>query len=249
MPILETDGLRKWFGEVRAVDDVDLAIEDGPLVSVIGPNGAGKTTLINLLTGGLVPDAGRIRFNEEDVTDLPVHVRVRRGIGRSFQLMNIFPRLSVFENVKIPVLAHLGRSSQILADLQQPEVDGKVSEILKEVGLNEKKDLDGSALSHGDQRLLEISVALATEPKLLLLDEPTAGMNPIERVNVLQQIRRLTSEKKTTVVIVEHDMDIVFSLSDRIVVMHRGKILADGKPSEIRDDKNVAEVYLGEDLL
>jgi len=249
MPILETDGLRKWFGEVRAVDDVDLTIEDGPLVSVIGPNGAGKTTLINLLTGRLVPDAGRIRFNGEDVTDLPVHVRVRRGIGRSFQLMNIFPRLSVFENVKIPVLAHLGRSSQILADLQQPEVDGKVSEILKEVGLYEKKDLDGSALSHGDQRLLEISVALATEPKLLLLDEPTAGMNPIERVNVLQQIRRLTSEKKTTVVIVEHDMDIVFSLSDRIVVMHRGKILADGKPSEIRGDKNVAEVYLGEDLL
>ncbi len=248
--LLRTEKLRKYFGVVSAADDVDLQIEEGVLTSIIGPNGAGKTTLINLLTGNVPADSGKVFFCNEDITHLPIHKRVKKGICRSFQIMNIFPKLSVFENLQIPVFSLLNRSLSFFKSVHShQDVNERVEKLLVELGMASKKELPSGTLSHGDQRLLEIGLAMASEPKLLFLDEPTAGMNPVERVKVLENIRRLSREKQSTFVIVEHDMDIVFSLSDRIVVLHRGQILADGKPEEIKQNEDVKKVYLGEDIL
>jgi len=248
--LLRTEKLRKYFGVVSAADDVDLHIEGGVLTSIIGPNGAGKTTLINLLTGNIQPDSGKVFFNEEEITHLPIHKRVKKGICRSFQIMNIFPKLSVFENLQIPVFSLLNRSFRFFKPVRSHmDVNERVEKLLAELGMTNKKDLPAGTLSHGDQRLLEIGLAMASEPKLLFLDEPTAGMNPVERVKVLENIRRLSHEKQSTFVIVEHDMDIVFSLSDRIIVLHRGQILADGNPEEIKQNEDVKKVYLGEEIL
>jgi branched-chain amino acid transport system ATP-binding protein len=248
--LLRTEKLRKYFGVVSAADDIDLKIGEGVLTSIIGPNGAGKTTLINLLTGNVLVDSGKIFFDNEEITHLPTHKRVKKGICRSFQIMNIFPKLSVFENLQIPVLSLLNQSLSFFKPLRRhTDVNERVEKLLNEIGLTDKKDLPAGTLSHGDQRLLEIGLAMAPEPKLLFLDEPTAGMNPVERVKVLENIRRLSKERQSTFVIVEHDMDIVFSLSDRIVVLHRGQILADGRPEEIKQNEDVRKVYLGEELL
>ena len=248
--LLRTEKLRKYFGVVSAADNVDLQIEEGVLTSIIGPNGAGKTTLINLLTGNILADSGKVFFCNEDISHLPIHKRVKKGICRSFQIMNIFLKLSVFENLQIPVFSLLNRSLSFFKPVRSyPDVNERVEKLLAELGMANKKDLPAGTLSHGDQRLLEIGLAMASEPKLLFLDEPTAGMNPVERVKVLENIRRLSREKQSTFVIVEHDMDIVFSLSDRIVVLHRGQILADGKPEEIKQNEDVRKVYLGEDIL
>jgi len=248
--LLRTEKLRKYFGVVSAADDIDLQIDEGVLTSIIGPNGAGKTTLINLLTGNVLVDSGKIFFYNEEITHLPTHKRVKKGICRSFQIMNIFTKLSVFENLQIPVLSLLNQSLSFFKPLRRhTDVNERVEKLLNEIGLTDKKDLAAGTLSHGDQRLLEIGLAMAPEPKLLFLDEPTAGMNPLERVKVLENIRRLSNEKQSTFVIVEHDMDIVFSLSDRIIVLHRGQILADGKPDEIKQNEDVRKVYLGEEIL
>ncbi len=248
--LLRTEKLRKYFGVVSAADDIDLRIDEGVLTSIIGPNGAGKTTLINLLTGDILADSGKIFLYDEEITDLPIHKRVKKGICRSFQIMNIFPKLSVFENLQIPVLSLLNQSLNFFKPLHHhTNVNARVEKLLNEIGLTDKKDLSAGTLSHGDQRLLEIGLAMAPEPKLLFLDEPTAGMNPLERVKVLENIRRLSMEKQSTFVIVEHDMDIVFSLSDRIIVLHRGQVLAEGKPNEIRQNEVVRKVYLGEEIL
>jgi branched-chain amino acid transport system ATP-binding protein len=248
--LLRTEKLRKYFGVVSAADDIDLQIEEGVLTSIIGPNGAGKTTLINLLTGNILADSGKIFFYGEEITDLPTHKRVKKGICRSFQIMNIFSKLSVFENLQIPVLSLLNQSLSFFKPVRRhTDVNERVEKLLNEIGLIDKKDLSAGMLSHGDQRLLEIGLAMAPEPKLLFLDEPTAGMNPVERVKVLENIRRLSREKQSTFVIVEHDMDIVFSLSDRIIVLHRGQVLADGKPDEIKQNEDVRKVYLGEEVL
>ncbi len=248
--LLRTEKLRKYFGVVSAADNVDLRIEEGVLTSIIGPNGAGKTTLINLLTGNILPDSGKVFFCDEEITHLPIHKRVKKGICRSFQIMNIFPKLSVFENLQIPVFSLLNRSLSLFKSIHShADVNEKVEKLLAELGMTSKKDFPSGTLSHGDQRLLEIGLAMASEPKLLFLDEPTAGMNPVERIKVLENIRRLSREKQSTFVIVEHDMDIVFSLSDRIVVLHRGQILADGKPEAIKQNEDVKKVYLGEEIL
>lgn len=250
MELLRTEKLRKYFGVVSATDDIDLRIEEGVLTSIIGPNGAGKTTLINLLTGNILADSGKVFFNNEEITRLPIHKRVKKGICRSFQIMNIFPKLSVFENIQIPVFAFLNQSLSFFKPVyRHRDVNMRVEKLLGEIGLMEKRDLPAGTLSHGDQRLLEIGLAMAPEPKLLFLDEPTAGMNPVERVKVLENIRRLSRERQSTFVIVEHDMDIVFSLSDRIIVLHRGQILADGRPEEIKRNEDVRKVYLGEEIL
>jgi len=247
--LLRTEKLKKYFGVVSAADDVNLTIEKGRLTSVIGPNGAGKTTLINLLTGNILPDSGKVFFNGEEITRLPIHKRVKKGICRSFQIMNIFPKLSVYENLQIPILSYLNRSMRFYRPAHcHIDSNERVNQLLQEIGMTDKRDLLAGTLSHGDQRLLEIGLAMAPEPKLLFLDEPTAGMNPVERVKVLENIRRLSREKQSTFVIVEHDMDIVFSLSDRIVVLHRGQILADGTPAEIRQNEDVRKVYLGEEI-
>jgi branched-chain amino acid transport system ATP-binding protein len=247
--LLRTEKLRKYFGVVSAADDIDLCFEEGVLTSTIGPNGAGKTTLINLLTGNTLPDPGKIFFHGEEISHLPIHKRVKKGICRSFQIMNIFPKLSVFENLQIPILSLLNQSLTFFKPVRQrTEANERVERLLKEIGLADRRSLPAGTLSHGDQRLLEIGMALAPEPKLLFLDEPTAGMNPVERLRTLENLRRLWREKQSTFVIVEHDMDIVFSLSDRIIVLHRGQVLADGKPHEIKQNEDVRKIYLGEEI-
>ena len=246
--LLRTEGLRKAFGHFTAVDGVDIHFTADALTSIIGPNGAGKTTMINLLTGSLPVDSGKIFFKGREITTIPTDERVRRGIGRSFQIMNIFPMLTVFKNIQLPVLSLLQKSLKFFSRLDaHPDVMEEVERVLKQVGLWEKRDMVAGELSHGDQRLLEMGIAIASKPELCFLDEPTAGMNPVERVKILENIKNL-SQRQTTFVIVEHDMDVVFSLSDRIVVMHRGGIIADGKPDEIKENQDVKEVYLGEEL-
>ena len=245
-PLLETQGLRRTFGHLAAVDDVSLTLEPGVLTAIIGPNGAGKTTLINLLTGLLMPDAGTIRFKDQDVSRLPPHARVRRGLSRSFQIMNVFPSLTAQENILLPALARRGRNHRAFRPLEgEREAFADAEEILGEIGLWEQREARVRALSHGDQRRLELGIAVATRPELCFLDEPSSGMNPVERQAVLGLIRRLSAERRTTFVIVEHDMDVVFSLSQRIVVMNRGQVLADGTPAAIRENRAVRETYLG----
>jgi len=246
--LLTTEGLRKAFGHFTAVDGVNIHFTADALTSIIGPNGAGKTTLINLLTGSLRADSGKIFFKGQEITTQPTDARVRMGMTRSFQIMNIFPMLTVFQNIQLPVLSHLHKSLKFLSRLDaHRDAIAEVERILREIGLWGKRGMLGGELSHGDQRLLEMGIAIASEPELCFLDEPTSGMNPVERGKILENIKKL-SQKQTTFVIVEHDMDVVFSLSDRIVVMHRGSIIADGKPGEIKENRNVKEVYLGEEL-
>lgn len=245
-PLLETQGLRKTFGHLAAVDGVTLRLEEGVLAAIIGPNGAGKTTLINLLTGLLPPDMGTIRFKGEEIGRLPAHARVRRGLARSFQIMNIFPSLTARENILLPALARRGRTHRAFERLEaEREAFADAEGILREIGLWEQRNATVRALSHGDQRRLELGIAVATRPELCFLDEPSSGMNPIERQAVLGLIRKLSAERRTTFVIVEHDMDVVFSLSQRIVVMNRGQVLADGTPDQIRENQAVRETYLG----
>jgi len=247
--IIRTEGLGKYFGEMAAVHEVTLGLKEGLFTSIIGPNGAGKTTLINLLSGYLLPDRGRIFFRGEEVTRMRPEKRVKIGISRSFQVMNIFPRLTVFENILLPVLSRMNKNSRPLASLKsQKEAVAEAERTLQEVWLQEEKDSPAGKLSHGDQRLLELGIAVSSNPQLCLHNEPSSGMNPIERVKVLELVKKLAAERKTTFAIVEHDMDVVFSLSDWIVVMNRGEVLAEGKPDEIRENKEVRDIYLGEEI-
>ncbi len=247
--ILETRRLTNWFGKVCTAQDLDLAFERGVVTSIIGPNGAGKSTLVNLVTGHLPVQSGRVLFRGEDVTRLPVHRRVKLGICRSFQIVNVFPRLTALENVLIPVLALAGRTRRLLGSLRRESAARAEAEaVLERVGLAAARDRPALALSHGDKHLLEVGVALAARPALLFLDEPTAGMNPVERGRLLESIRKLAREGQTTFVVVEHDMDVVFSLSQRVVVLHRGEVLCDGAPEAVRADERVRDVYLGHDI-
>jgi branched-chain amino acid transport system ATP-binding protein len=248
-PLLTTHRLSNHFGMVCTARDLDLSFEQGVLTSIIGPNGAGKSTLINLLTGHLPVQAGKIRFQGKDITRLPIHQRVRKGICRSFQIVNVFPELTVAQNVMIPVMVRTGRAWRPIRRLSRETALMQETEaMLTKVGLLAERDTPATALSHGDLRLLEVGVALAAAPTLLFLDEPTAGMNPVERVRLLDNIRQLAREGRTTFVVVEHDMDVVFSLSERIIVLHRGEILCDGMPESVRADAKVREVYLGDDV-
>jgi len=247
--MLRVEGLTKTFDKFVAVNDVGFVIPEGRLTAIIGPNGAGKTTLVNLLTGRLTPDKGRIYFYEEDITDLSASKRVQRGIGRSFQLVNIFPRLTVRENVTIPVLSRTGGSRDLIRHLSGfKDVRNHVDHILYEVGLETSAELLAGQLSHGDQHLLEIALALATEPTLLILDEPTAGMNPKERQRLLPQLEKLVKSGSVNLMLIEHDMDVVFALADRIIVLEQGSLLVEGTPVEIQNNPKVQEIYLGGDL-
>jgi len=246
--LLRTERLRKTFGALAAVDGVDLTLPEGVLTAIIGPNGAGKTTLINLLSGALPPDAGRVLFRGREITRLPVHARVRLGLTRSFQVMNIFPRLTVRENVLFPVLARRRATLRAFARLTGDRNAGREADmLLEEVGLLPQAGQEAATLSHGDQRRLELAIAVASHPILCFLDEPSSGMTAPERTMVLDLVRRLAQERRTTFVIVEHDMDVVFSLAARIVVMNRGRILADGPPEAIRANRQVRQIYLGEE--
>jgi len=248
-PLLEIRRLNKSFGRVVAAHEIDLALEAGVITSVIGPNGAGKSTLINLLSGSLRPDSGQILFQGKDITRLPIHRRIRMGLSRSFQVVNVFPNLTVFENIEIPVLAMRGHAHRLFRSVAgESDTEREVTGVLDRIGLLGERDTPASALSHGDQRLLEVGIALAAGPKLLFLDEPTAGMNPVERKRILENIRSLAKEGRTTFVIVEHDMDVVFALSERVIVLHYGVVIGDGTTEEIRDNPRVREVYLGEEV-
>jgi branched-chain amino acid transport system ATP-binding protein len=247
--LLQIRKLTNFFGMVCTAKELDLDVEAGVLTSIIGPNGAGKSTLINLITGNLPVQSGAILFKGRDISRLPIHQRVRLGICRSFQIVNIFPELTVLENLLIPTLALSGRTRKFFAAVRgERAAREQVEHLLDKVGLTGVKDIPAKVLSHGDQRLLEVGVALAVKPTLLFLDEPTAGMNPVERVKVLENIRQLSHGGQTTFVLVEHDMDIVFSLSERVVVLHRGEILGDGTPEEIKNNAQVREVYLGDSV-
>jgi branched-chain amino acid transport system ATP-binding protein len=247
--LLRTEGLQKRFGELAAVDGVNLNLHASRLTAVIGPNRAGKTTLINLVTGSLAPDSGKVYFKGEEITALLPHQRVRKGISRSFQLMNIFPGLTVGENLLLPILARLRRTWNLFSALARERRALEESErILKELGLQDARDQQAGALSHGDQRLLELGIAVAPAPQLCFLDEPSAGLTPVERGTVMELIRGLSLRGTTTFIIVEHDMDVVFSLAEWVIVMNRGQLLAEGPPAEIRGNRQVREVYLGEEF-
>jgi branched-chain amino acid transport system ATP-binding protein len=244
--ILRAEKLHKSFGGLTAVYDVNLQIQEKELVSIIGPNGAGKTTLFNLLTGHLPADSGRVFFQEKEITRLPPHTISRMGIGRSFQRLNIFPRLSAFENIQVAVFSVQMKSRNLFAradQLVRPETDA----ILESVGLLNKKETQGGLLAHGDQKRLEMGIALAVKPSLLLLDEPTQGMSPKETEETTELIRRLVKERGLTLIFVEHDMNVVFGISDSIKVMHQGRIIFEGSPEAVRKNDEVQKIYLGEE--
>jgi ABC-type branched-subunit amino acid transport system ATPase component len=232
--IFRTEDLAIHFGALAAVEGVDLSIEQGSIHCIIGPNGAGKTTLFNLLTGTLPPTRGRIFFRGEDVTGLPTHKLARKGVARSYQITSIFPELTVADNLRIA--ARRGSASG---------ADSRVAELLEQVELGDKAELTAGRLSHGDQRHLDIGIALATRPTLLLLDEPTAGMPPHETDGTVALVKRLRDDHDFTIVLIEHKMDIVMSISDHITVMHSGRKLADGTPGEVQANPAVRDAYLG----
>jgi branched-chain amino acid transport system ATP-binding protein len=246
MALLDVQGLARRFGGLRAVDGIDLAVEPGELRAIIGPNGAGKTTLFNLVTGYIRPDAGTVVFDGADITGKPTYRIAQAGIGRAFQITSIFPGLTVFRNVQLGRLARNGDTARPFGTVAGRHTDD-VDEILDHVGLAELAGEVAGNLSHGDQRALELAISLALEPKLLLLDEPTAGMAPEETARTMTLVRRIAEERKLTVLFCEHDMEVVFGTAQRILVMHLGKPLAEGTPEEIRANPDVQRVYLGEE--
>jgi len=245
MAILETKNLSKAFGALAAVDGVSLAIEAGTLHSIIGPNGAGKTTLFNLLTGTYRPSAGRILFDGRDITGTPAHRVAHLGLARSFQRTNVFPAFSLFDNVWVAAFA-CGPSWKGLlwrnAD-RYPEVRARSLAALADVGLADKAEQPVRRISHGEQRQLELAIALAAAPRVLLLDEPAAGLSPEETKRLVSLVRALKG--RYTIVLIEHKMDIIMSVSDRISVMHFGSLIAEGAPAEIQRNREVRRAYLG----
>lgn len=244
--LLEVRGLRKSFGALRATDHVDLDVREGETHAIIGPNGAGKTTLIGQLSGTLRPDAGRIRFAGEDITALAAHRRSRKGLARSFQITSIYPEFSALDNVALAVQARAGHSFRFWrAAREARELREPARGFLEEVGLGARASAVAANMSHGEHRQLEIAMALASRPRLLLLDEPVAGMGTEESQRMIRFLGTLKG--KRTLILVEHDMDAVFSLADRISVLVYGRIIATGAPAEIRANAEVRGAYLGEE--
>jgi branched-chain amino acid transport system ATP-binding protein len=243
--VLETVGLRKHFGGVLAVNGVDLAVPAGDVRAIIGPNGAGKTTFFNLVTGDIAHDSGRIYLSGEEVSGLPPHRLCRRGLGRTFQITSIFRRLTALENVQTALLSHHRRHYRLFSPARRQYRDDAMA-LLDRVGLREQAEKPSGILSHGDQRRLEMAIALAGDPRVLLLDEPTAGMAPRERHELMGLVARIAADTGLTVVFTEHDMDVVFATAKRITVLHQGAILAEGAPAEVRANADVQRVYLGQ---
>ena len=242
--MLRVERVTKSFDKFLAVNGAELAVEQGQLVAVIGPNGAGKTTLFNLITGILRPDRGRIAFKGEDISKLPTHEICRRGVARSFQIANVFHRLTVFRNVQVSVLSQQGKSSNLFRPVHSMAVD-ETNRILESVGLVDKSEHIAGSLSHGDQRILEVAIALGNQPQMLILDEPTAGMSPEETSSTMSLIKRLADTQGLTILFCEHDMDVVFNTAQSIMVMNYGKTIVQGKPEEVRKNKEVQDAYLG----
>jgi branched-chain amino acid transport system ATP-binding protein len=246
MSLLEVKSVTKRFGNLVAVRDVSLTVAPGELRAIIGPNGAGKTTFFNLISGFFRPTAGTIHFDGRDVTALTAQKRVALGMARTFQITEIFPELTVFENVRIATEVASGfRLRPWLSQSEQAEVQKRVEETLKLAALETKADRLVGELAHGDQRAAEICMALALHPRLLLLDEPTAGMGDQETHDITQLIRRLHRDSKYTIVLIEHDMRVVFHLADRITVLDQGTVLAEGTPADIAANETVQAAYLG----
>jgi branched-chain amino acid transport system ATP-binding protein len=242
--MLQVETVVKSFDDFVAVNGANLVVEKGDIVAVIGPNGAGKTTLFNLITGTLKRDKGRIIFKGEDISELPPYEICKKGISRSYQIVNIFPRLNVFRNVQVAVLSQQRKSHQLFQPAKYMVVK-ETNNILESVGLLNKAHSIAGSLSHGDQKILEIAIALGNEPELLILDEPTAGMSPEETSATMELIKRLAQMRGLTILFCEHDMDIVFSIAKSIMVMHQGRALIQGKPEEVRKNPIVQEAYLG----
>jgi branched-chain amino acid transport system ATP-binding protein len=245
MNILETKGLYHDFKGLEVLFDVNLQVEEGERHAVIGPNGAGKTTLFNVITGTYHPSRGQVFFKGKEVTGSRPYQMARLGMGRSFQITSTFNRLTAFQNIRLAVLSKKGVRFQLFRKVDKMgDITKETDEILKRINLDRERNLPAGVLSYGKHRSLEISMALATDPDLVMLDEPTAGMSRDETHYAVELIRRLTEGK--TAVIIEHDMDVVFSLADRITVLHYGQILATGPPGEIRQNQAVKDAYLGE---
>jgi branched-chain amino acid transport system ATP-binding protein len=242
--VLQTVGLKKHFGGLQAVNGVDLGVPDGDLRAIIGPNGAGKTTLFNLITGDLPHDSGQIYFRGEEVSGLAPHDLCRRGIGRTFQVTSIFRRLTALENVQTALLSHHRRHYDILRPARRLYREPAMA-LLERVGLAGQAAKPSGILAHGDQRRLELAIALASEPRLLMLDEPTAGMAPRERHALMALVAAIAADTGLTVLFTEHDMDVVFAVARCITVMHQGAVIAEGAPRDIRLDPEVQRIYLG----
>jgi branched-chain amino acid transport system ATP-binding protein len=243
--LLQTKGVSKYFGGLKAVDGVDFSIEQGQLKSIIGPNGAGKTTFFNLVSGLYRPTHGQVFFQGEDVSRAPMNRRSQLGITKTYQITSIFPRLTVFENVRLSAQSRVSMFNSWRRAYSFSAINQKTMEILKHVGLAEQQARLASELSHGEKRYLEIGIALATDPLILLLDEPTAGMSPVETVEATHLIRKLSVELKLTIILIEHDISVVMGISDQVLVLHEGKKLAEDTPEKISANETVQNVYLG----
>jgi ABC-type branched-subunit amino acid transport system ATPase component len=243
-PILELRGLKRHFGGVRAVDGLDLVVEPKSVVAIIGPNGAGKSTVFNLITGQISPTGGEILFEGRPLGLLRPYKRTRLGLGRSFQLNSVFPTLSLYENIQIPLLTGVRGPTRYLTP-STTKFSGRAMSVLDEVGLAAYARRPAGVLSHGDKKRLELAIVLALEPRVLLLDEPTAGMAAEDRASVMDLLAGMVRRRDLTMVFTEHDMDTVFAHAEKLVVMERGRKLAEGLPHEVRADQRVRDVYFG----
>jgi branched-chain amino acid transport system ATP-binding protein len=249
MSLLRTAKLKKHFGETRAVDGVDFTVNEGEFLSLVGTNGAGKTTLVNLISAFLLPDSGRIFIGDRDITRASVDERIRAGIARSFQLVNLFDDLSVLDNVALAIFARERKTSRLFSRADRDgAVTREAAELLREFRLSDKAYGPARDLAQGERKLLDVAVAYALRPKLLFLDEPTSGVSTRDKTQIMDTVSTVVRGGGVTAVVIEHDMDVVFKYSDRVVVMHEGRFLADGPPAEIRQNSDVAKYLLGTDV-
>jgi branched-chain amino acid transport system ATP-binding protein len=247
--LLKTVNLKKQFGETRACDGLDFVVHKGEFLSLVGSNGAGKTTLVNLISAHLQPDSGQILLEDRDITYMSVPDRIKAGIARSFQIVNLFDGLSVFDNVALSIFSREGKAVR-MASLAEHDYDVRreALEVLDEFGLSGKAEALAGGLAQGERKLLDVAVAYALRPRLIFLDEPTSGVSTHEKAQIMDTVSSVVRGGRVTAVVIEHDMDVVFRYSDRIVMMHEGAFLADGTPDEIRANKDVASILLGAPL-
>ena len=244
--MLVAENLRKYFGDVRAVDDVSFRIEEGEIVSLVGSNGAGKTTLVNLISGYLMPDGGKIRFRDNRITHASAYKRIKIGVGRSFQGASLFENATVLDNVRISLFSRYGKIKRGLLPAERyTEITNEATEILRILNILDKRDLTPKDLSEGDKKVLDVAIAFALKSKLLLLDEPTSGVATGDKFKVMDTIVAAIRKENISTLIIEHDMDIVADYSEKVLVMHQGKIIAEGKPEQVMENKQVLEVLFG----